>query len=259
MGQPEGNKYLMYRMFFFMRKWFTPMFVNRFGIDMNKEANPYGERYDWALGRTRKGFYIQAFQTLLEGMKTMGKSFKYMSKKEKVALRKAAAEGTAIIMFSLLASMIFGYDDDDEEKWKKIRERSGVIGSDEFNTWGFMQNHMLALMMGLQAETSAFVPLPKIAGVNLGADDYAGLLTSTTTAFGNTLLLYLEILSDVFNLVTFNDLSVYKKEAGPYSWEEKDDYKIVNHLMRTFGFTGSSGDPETMVKNLRNSSSRIGR
>jgi LysM repeat protein len=259
MGQPEGNKYLMYRMFFFMRKWFTPMFVNRFGIDMDKENNPYGERYDWALGRTRKGFYIQAFQTLLEGMKTMGKSFKYMSKKEKAALRKAAAEGTAIIMFSLLASMIFGYDDDDEEKWKKIRERSGVIGSDEFNTWGFMQNHMLALMMGLQAETSAFVPLPKIAGVNLGADDYAGLLTSTTTAFGNTLLLYLEILSDVFNLVTFNDLSVYKKEAGPYSWEEKDDYKIVNHLMRTFGFTGSSGDPETMVKNLRNSSSRIGR
>jgi hypothetical protein len=114
-------------------------------------------------------------------------------------------------------------------------------------------------MLGLQAETSAFVPLPKIAGVNLGADDYAGLLTSTTTAFGNTLLLYLEILSDIFNLVTFNDLSVYKKEAGPYSWEEKDDYKIVNHLMRTFGFTGSSGDPETMVKNLRNSSSRIGR
>lgn len=259
MGQPEGNKYLMYRMFFFMRKWFTPMFVNRFGIDMNKEANPYGERYDWALGRTRKGFYIQAFQTLLEGMKTMGKSFKYMSKKEKVALRKAAAEGTAIIMFSVLASMIFGYDDDDEEKWAKIRERSGVIGSDEFNTWGFMQNHMLALMMGLQAETSAFVPLPKIAGINLGADDYAGLLTSTTTAFGNTILLYLEILSDLFNLVTFNDLSVYKKEAGPYSWEEKDDYKIVNHIFRTFGFTGSSGDPETIVKNLRNSASRIGR
>jgi len=258
-GQPEGNKYLMYRMFFFMRKWFTPMFVNRFGIDMDKENNPYGERYDWALGRTRKGFYIQAFQTLFEGMKTLGKSFKYMSKKEKVALRKLAAEGTTIIMFSVLASMLFGYDDDDEEKWNKIRERSGVIGSDEFNTWGFMQNHMLALMLGLQAETSAFVPLPKIAGINFGADDYANILTSTTTSFGNTLLLYLEILSDVLNLVTFNDLSVYKKEAGPYSWEEKDDYKIVNHLLRTVGVTGSTGDPETIVKNLRNSASRIGR
>ena len=258
-GQPEGNKYLMYRMFFFMRKWFTPMFVNRFGVDMDKENNPYGERYDWALGRTRKGFYIQAFQTLLEGMKTMGKSFKYMSKKEKVALRKAATEGTVIIMFSLLASMIFGYDDDDDDKWKKIRERSGAIGSDNFNTWGFMQNHMLALMLGLQAETSAFVPLPKIAGINFGADDYASLLTSTSASFGNTILLYTEILSDILNMLTFNDLSTYKKDTGPYSWKEEGDYKIISHLLRSVGFTGSSGDPETVVKNIRNSANRLGK
>lgn len=258
-GQPEGNKYLMYRMFFFMRKWFTPMFVNRFGVDMDKENNPYGERYDWALGRTRKGFYIQAFQTLLEGMKTMGKSFKYMSKKEKVALRKAATEGTVIIMFSLLASMIFGYDDDDDDKWKKIRERSGAIGSDNFNTWGFMQNHMLALMLGLQAETSAFVPLPKIAGINFGADDYASLLTSTSASFGNTILLYTEILSDILNILTFNDLSTYKKDTGPYSWKEEGDYKIISHLLRSVGFTGSSGDPETIVKNIRNSANRLGK
>jgi LysM repeat protein len=58
MGQPEGNKMVLYRMFMFMRKWFTPMFANRFGMDTSSE-NFGGHRYDWALGKyTNDSMYL---------------------------------------------------------------------------------------------------------------------------------------------------------------------------------------------------------
>ena len=78
MGQPEGNKLLLYRMFFFMRKWFTPMFMNRFGFDSKTIGwTRGGERYDWATTSYGKGFYITAFQVMLKTLKTAGKCNKY--------------------------------------------------------------------------------------------------------------------------------------------------------------------------------------
>jgi hypothetical protein len=59
-------------------------------------------------------------------------------------------------------------------------------------------------------------------------------------------------------MATFNDASKFQRDAGPYSWEQKGDYKVVDHIMKAFGLTGSTGDPETAIKNLRSSSSRIG-
>ena len=45
---------------------------------------------------------------------------------------------------------------------KKFLKRSGgYIGEDTFNTYGFMQNHLLALTMGVMNETSTFIPIPK--------------------------------------------------------------------------------------------------
>jgi len=163
-----------------------------------------------------------------------------------------------IIVFALMTTLLFGYDEDDEDKWKKISGRSEAFGTDGYKAYGFVQNHMLNLLMGVNAETTAFVPLPKVAGLNLGMDDYGKMLTSTSTAFGNTFLLYMEIIGDVLNMVTFNDAAKYQRDSGPYSWEQKDQYKIINNIMKAFGITGSTGDPETTTKNLRMSASRIG-
>ena len=70
-GQPEGNKLLLYRMFFFMKKWFTPMLTNRWGFDSKTAGvSSGGERYDWALGRYTKGYYVSAFQTLVRLIKS---------------------------------------------------------------------------------------------------------------------------------------------------------------------------------------------
>lgn len=261
-GQPEGNKYALYRLYMFMRKWFTSMFVNRFGAELvfteGKLLPKFNARYDWALGKTRKGYYLSSFGSFVEMLKSRGKSIKYMTADEKIAFRKLAADGLFITAFALMASLLFGYDDDDDDKWAKVGERSEAFGTDNFKTWGFMQNHMLALLNGVQGETTAFVPLPKIGGINFGLDDYGKMLTSTSTAFGNTLLLYMKLFEDVLNMATFSDAARYKRDAGPYSWQEKGDAKFWVHLMKAFGFTGSTGDPETVIKNLTNSASRIG-
>jgi hypothetical protein len=256
-GQPEGNKLILYRMFFFMRKWFTPMFVNRFGMDLSKE-NFGGSRYDWALGRTTKGYYVEAFQALYKIIKSKGADYQFMTDDQKGAMKKLSAEGLIMITTGLLASMLFGFDDDDPDKWKKIKAKSGALFTDEFNTYGFLSNHALLLLLGVQAETGAFIPLPSIGGMNFGADDYAKLLTSTTTAFGNTLLTYIEIFGDVLNLVTFNDEAVrYKKDVGPYWWQKKGELKTYKRIFNMLGLTGGIGDPETPLKNLEKGSTRV--
>ena len=258
-GQPEGNKFIAYRMFFFMRKWFTPMLTNRWGMDFSKASlSNGGERYDWALGRYTKGYYVNAFQTLVRVLKSKGAEMSYMTDQEKADFKRTAAEGLMIIAASILASMLLGFDPDDDDKWKKIKKRSGAINEESFNTYGFFANHMLLLLLGVQAETSAFVPLPKIFGVNLGADDYTKMLTSTSASWYNTVVLYVQIMGDVLNFVTFDETARYEKNEGPYWWKKKGSMKIWNRLFKVFGFTGGTGDPATVLENFQNSSSRYG-
>ena len=258
-GQPEGNKFIAYRMFFFMRKWFTPMLTNRWGINTKTASfSQGGERYDWALGKYTKGYYISAFQTLVRMLKSKGAEMAYMTDQEKSDLKRTMAEGMLIIFTALIASMLLGFDPDDDDKWKKIKERSGAINEDNFSTYGFLVNHFLLLVLGVQAETSAFVPLPKIYGVNLGADDYVKMLTSTSTSWYNTVVLYTQIMGDVLNFITFDEAERYEKDQGPYWWKQKGALKFWKRLFGVVGFTGGTGDVETTLKNQQASAGRLG-
>jgi len=258
MGQPEGNKLVLYRLFFFMRKWFTPMFTNRFGFDYKTiEATRGGERYDWALGKYSKGYYITAFQVMTKLIKSKGADYQYLTDQEKADVRRFASEGLATIMLALLASMLLGYDPDDEDRWKKLKRKSGAINQESFNTYGFLSNHALLLILGVQAETTAFIPLPRVAGQNFGLDDYTKMVTSTSSAWYNTTTLYAQIMSDVLSFITFNGLPEYKKDIGPYWWQQKGEAKIWKSIFKAFGFTGGTGDPVTVLKNLEGASTRF--
>jgi len=263
-GQPEGNKYTLYRLYFFMRKWFTPMFVNRLGFqavytEPNNRGLKFMPRYDWALGKTVKGYYITSLQAMTQIVITGGKKAKYLTTEEKIALKKMGAETLFITAFALLASILFGYDEDDEDKWKKIGERSEALGTKGFNGQGFLINHALVLMQGVNAETTAFIPLTKMFGLNFGGDDYGKMLSSTSSVFANTILLYGQILGNIGDAAAGSSSAVYQRDAGPYWWEQEGEYKLINNIFKTVGFTGGTGDPETAIKNLKNSSSKIGR
>ena len=256
-AQTEGNMYLPYRMFTFMRKWFIPMFTNRWGasieIENGKWWKPkYQKRYDWMTGKTTMGFYINAYLGMKELLKSKGKYWAYMPADQKRDLMRTLSDALFTITAALLASMLFGYDPDDKDRFKKMRERSGAFGTDDFQTWGFMQNHMLLLLLGVQGETSAFIPLPTIAGVNLGMDDYIKMLSTTTSAFGNTISLYAKMLEDVGRLITFNDKAYYSRKEGEYWWQQEDVPKIYGRLLKSIGITGSTGDVTQALEGLEN-------
>lgn len=255
-AQSEGNKYLPYRMFTFMRKWFVPMLTNRWGASVNVEEGiwkpKFEKRYNWMTGKTNLGFYVNGFIGMKELLKSKGKYWAYMPADQKRDLIRTLSESLFIIGAALITSMIFGYDPDDKERFQKMKARSGALGTDEFKTWGFLQNHALILLLGVQGETSAFVPLPTIAGVNLGADDYIKMLSTTTSSFGNTISLYTKIMEDVLKMVTFNDKAYYSRKEGEYFWQQKDYPKIVGHLLKTVGITGSTGDTSQALENLEN-------
>jgi hypothetical protein len=153
---------------------------------------------------------------------------------------------------ALLASMLWGYDPDDPDRFKKIRERSGAFGTDEFKTWGFIQNHTLLLLLGAQAETSAFVPLPTMFGVNFGADDYMKMATTTTSAFGNTIGLYVKIFEDIFKVLTFNEKAYYQTDQGEYLWQKEGSPKVIGHLLKTVGINGNTGQVDIALEGLEN-------
>ena len=250
-GQAEGNKYFIYRMFFFMRKWATSMFTNRFAADLSKE-NRWGRRYDWGLGETSRGYYISGIASMYKLVKSAGKYYPYMSEEDKIDTRKMIAEGVSIFIFSVLGSLLFGYDPDDEERWAKIKNRSDAFGTEGFKANGWVANHMLNLLLQVGAETSAFVPLP-----GLGLDDYNNFISVTSTSFKSTLTVYAKILEDLFNMAAGNDAAYYKLETGPYSWQKEGEAKIKSHILRTIGISGGTGNVESLIKNYERYSSKI--
>lgn len=257
-SQAEGNLYLPYRMFIFMRKWFTPMFTNRFGGEVDFSDGvlkmKVNKRYNYSLGKTTIGFYWNAFKGLTKLVTSKGKYYQYMPADQKRDMIRFATEGLKIIMLALISSMMFGYDPDDKERFKKLKARSGALGTDEFKTWGFIQNHALILTLGVLSETSAFVPLPKIAGVSLGLDDYIKVASTTTSAFANTISLYAKIFESIFQMSTGNEKGYYSSEQGPYPWQQEDAPKVIGQLLRTVGITGSSGAPDQALEAFENAS-----
>jgi hypothetical protein len=249
-GQAEGNKYLAYRLFFFMRKWATPGFVNRFGMD-TKSGNVGGYRYDWALGKPTRGYYIGALAALKKMLTYKSDAYLYMTAQEKVDLKRTIGEGVSVLLAVLGILLLFGYDDDDEARWEKIRARSGPAFTPDFQLRGYMVNHMLFLMMGVKQETSTFMPIP-----GLGLNEYAKFIGVTSPAFGSTLKMYVKIIDDLASMLMGNDSAYYKKDTGPYSWQQEGAPKVITHFMATFGLSGRTGDAETLIKNMEKYSSR---
>ena len=227
---PQAQRYFAYRLFAFMRRYFTSMFMHRFGK----------ERANFALESVRAGFYREAILTLAETIRTLGKSIPFMSPKEAASLKRMTTEIALIMAISAMAVMLFGFDDDDEERFAKLRDKSGALGDEDFHLGGWLSNHALTLLLKTQAENQSFIPLPGI-----GLNNYLDLASTTSIAFGPTVTAAAKLLTDLtMHAMPGEDESLYyKKDAGPYSWQKEGSAKIWNHLATTAGFSGSQTDP----------------
>ena len=254
--QPEANRYLMFRMASYMRKYFTTMMMRRFGMKLTKDSNKiFGYsidgRYNMGLAEVQLGYYIETFKFAGEVLKRGTTAIKYMTPDQANALKKVILE-FAMLNLTVLAYGLVGYNDDDEDRWKKMKKLSGplpgffVEDDREFKLGGYLQQHLLYLLMNIRAENEQFIPLSKY-----GLKDLSQMKNVSSVVFGPTTDTYVKIITDM-NEEFFGEgkKSRYKKDVGPYVWQKEDSFKIWNNAFKAFGITGSSMDPYLGARNF---------
>lgn len=260
----EADRYLLFRQVMFLKRWFTRMFMNRFqfrGSVMDPKA-----RYDAGLNDTHMGFYVEALRAMKEGIQTGGKSFGSMTSEQKQAFMRILMDSAILVAMTLLISMVFGFDADDDEKYEKLRKKSGslpfnflgIVKTAEdpqhpFNVGGYISNNLLALTLQTRQEQLNWVPLPK-----MGLSAYTDYLNFESLAVTSTIESYVKILSQSINLLSGDESAYYKRSVGPYEYQQQGGAKMANYFAKMFGFTGSTVDPVMATKNFISNLNRKG-
>ena len=228
--QPQAQRYFAYRLFAFMRRYFTHMFMHRFGK----------RRPNYAAEDIRTGYYVESITSIANILRSLGKSIPFMSPSEAASMKRFVLDIAQIIAISAIAALLFGYDDDDEDRFNKLRAKSGALGDEDFQLDGWLSNHALVLLLKTQAENQSFIPLP-----GLGLNNYIDLAGTTSIAFGPTITAAAQLITDLamHAMPGENEHLYYQRDTGPYDWQKEGSAKIWNHLFTTAGFSGSQIEP----------------
>lgn len=266
--QPQAARYLAYRIVAFLQKHFTTMFTNHFAFRGGTKAL-FGrtgalERYDWGLQDTSMGYFIRTLNYLIKGFRTLGSGknggFVRLSKEESYAIFKTLQFAATVYLGGLLSSLYFGFDDDDEDRWKKLYKKSGTLGMfgdewetgykarAEFNMAGWLENQALYVTMRATDDTQEWLPIP-----GLGLKNYSDMFFNIgpDALLGHTLTAYSEALGLAIDAIQQKESAFYKKEAGPYAWQKKGAPKFIKPLMSGIGFTGYTVDPAFQMYTYR--------
>lgn len=256
-GQAEGNKYLGYRLFLFMRKWFFPLMINRVAFSYDKSRDSFVDRfqgrYDWALGSAPIGFYINGLKALTKLISSKGKAWPYLSTQEKIDLMRSITEAIIFTVLGLILTLGFGYDPDDPERFDNMREKSGALGNEDFELMGYLENLSQLLTIGTMQEVTAFIPLPQFGVYNFGLEDQLKIVESTTTVFNNTIKLYGKILQDIALHLTGSEKAYYQQDVGDLWFKQAGMPKIYGHIFKAFGYTGGTADLPEALKGIESS------
>lgn len=238
---PIAEKYLLYDVFTFSRKFGTGMFLSRYQMDSRGETlgdKLSGEVWDWDLNETNKGKYISFIRTTLDLIKDFKTYYPLMTDNEKAAVKEVVTEGMMLFMTGLVTSFIFGYDSGDEDRFAKMKERQ-----ERYGIGGWLMNHALYQLIMVQRENQSFIPIPGV-----GADEWLDFTETSTIVVGPTLDLYSKILVDLGLIITGSDKAVYKQDVGVYPWQKEGKYKIWNHLGSIWGISGKNVSPVWAIK-----------
>jgi hypothetical protein len=255
MDQPMAGRYLLYRMISYMKTWFTRQFMSRFGFRGNWK-NPRA-RWDIQANDLPIGYYIQAFDSLRRGIVTLGADFKYMTPRELVAAKKLAMELGIIVVGSALIGLLFDYDDDDEDRFNKLRENSGPLpglfvadSKFEFNGTGWFENQTLFLAKSTMNELEAMTPM-------FGYDDYINMLKLDSVAVSSTVVNLGKTIQAITQILMQDPSAEYKRAVGPYEWQQEGDYKTINYMLKSVGLSGKFIDPVNALKTFESTQSRF--
>jgi hypothetical protein len=177
-----------------------------------------------------------------------------MTPTEKGDMLKFLSEVVYLAVALMVLGPLFDWDPDDEEKYEKLRKKSGPmplpgVAEDPrypFRFGGYLENHALLLLMQIRNENEQFLPWP-----GYGLDDYVGLLNLKSIAIDPTIGKYVDIVSLLIASATDDPSAYYKRTVGPYTWQQQDGLKIMNYMLKTVGITGSAVDPIKAIKDMQ--------
>ena len=137
-----AQRFTIWRNLEFFKKYFIPKLRERF----------VGKRKNLVMGNDIEGFYVTTFKRFLLEVLSYLDNGRFsgitLSPLEVIARRKMTRELLTMLSTYLLITLLFGYDDDDEDKNEKLKENSWVT------------NFSLMIMLAAKKETDAASILP---------------------------------------------------------------------------------------------------
>ena len=257
MDMPMANRYLAFKVFVTMRKFFTKMFLNRWSAK-NRSINPakwhlMEEKWNPAMEDYHMGYYMQAGRAAMRIIRSGGDYALHMNKEERNAFLRVAAEPLKAYAFTLLVKMLFGlwdWDPDDKDRWKKMRARSGVLPmgaltddewEKDFDTWGWVQNHALLTMLNVNQENTFFYD----PGQQLD------IFSTSSIINGATVDTYWKVAELTYDAISGDESAYYKKDTGGMFFQQGGSSKVWKQLVKLIGMKGKFADPVTAAKNFQ--------
>lgn len=262
--QPMVNRHILWRMVSSMRKYFTKMFLHRYGMRGNL-LDPK-ERFNLPTQDLHMGYYMRNIATLRKVLETKGNHLLYMTKDEVRALKMGLVELMKIMLISASYMWLWGFDEDDPDKWKKRKgeidtgaffKGSGAMPwlgltdeewSEGFNLQGWLGNHLLLLTMNIEAENEHFIPWP-----GFGLKDMTTVMSESSVASGPSILSIMTMFYDLVYTVAGEDSVYYQKDTGALNIQQEGENKFWRHLYKAIGIKGKWIDPVTATKNFKSS------
>lgn len=258
--RPEADRYLLFKYVSFFRRFLTSMLTNRFAYSGSILSGTARGRYDYRLGQDKLGWYIQFGKLVANSFRTGFKNLPYMSSDEKAAFFRMMTEvGTVSIMNFLIVPLIFGFDDGDDDRYKKLKAKSGPLPlygvmndpAHPFDLGGWLSNHALLQFEQVSNENDQFIVWP-----GMGLNNFKEMLDIKTLVAGPTLKSYIDIINDAYLVSTGNEKAYYQRNSNAYFWAQEGELKLWNHIGKAIGFNASTVDPVNSLKNFESMQNR---
>jgi hypothetical protein len=242
MDQPEAQRHALFAVASFLKRYFTSMLMNRLGAT----------RPSAALGTVSTGYYRSVLQVAKDFLKYGTASMNWTTDEQKRNMLKFTSDMMHQVALLVILTSIFGYEEGDEDRFEKMRKRSGALGDDDFNLGGWLFNHGMVATMGTLSEVETFGSWnPTQLGRNWKVlKNTSGSILDPKTLYGTTVKKPLEFLDHTSQYLNDNPAGYYKRDVGPYWFQKQGQPKLLNDVADIFGVTGSQVDPVTALRKM---------
>ncbi len=257
-NQTEASRHSLGKMAEMMKRWFVPGLQRRMGrrsFDVSKVDLDEGYYTTSALA------LFNIVKNMLTGNSLAAKAYGHIywtSPGKRENLKRTAADiAAAMVMGLVVIGGVFGYDDDDPDRNKKLKE----------NSW--LYNEALLVALRSYAEQTSFIPVPPFGFTEMSRnllDPWSVVKGSFGNAVGATSLVaytiayYLgveQLENDVFHM---KDTGAGQgKTLAGFDWMigRKGDWKLKSYMLKLFGYSGSQVDPAFYIRNFESLQNRL--